>query len=221
MPNPASSLNTALLLTLSGGFLDGFSYVGHGHVFANTMSGNVALLGVSLAAADWLQGARHIPPLIAFVLAVVVSHLLAVAEGRRWIGHSGVACLILEIGFLALAASGLAHINDFWLIPGITFVATLQTLAFSQLENLTYTSVMTTGNLRNATQHLLAGLWPRRNHQALRNATLLGYVSAAFLAGAVLGAFTTAHWHDAALWLPVAMLIGALWIVSWLKGARA
>jgi hypothetical protein len=31
--------NVALLLTLSGGFLDAFTFVGHGKVFANSMSG--------------------------------------------------------------------------------------------------------------------------------------------------------------------------------------
>ncbi|MFP3616894.1 DUF1275 family protein, partial [Paraburkholderia sp. SIMBA_050] len=41
------NLTVAALLTLSGGYLDAYTYVGHGHVFANTMTGNVALLGIN------------------------------------------------------------------------------------------------------------------------------------------------------------------------------
>ncbi|HEV3423197.1 MAG TPA: YoaK family protein, partial [Paraburkholderia sp.] len=49
------SRGVAVLLTLSGGFLDAYTYVGHGGVFANTMTGNVALLGIHIAAGDWTQ----------------------------------------------------------------------------------------------------------------------------------------------------------------------
>ena len=38
------TLGIATLLAAAGGFLDGFTWVGHGHVFANAMTGNVVLL---------------------------------------------------------------------------------------------------------------------------------------------------------------------------------
>lgn len=204
------NFGVALLLTLSGGFLDAFAYVGHGHVFANTMTGNVALLGVNLAEANWSQAARHIPPLIAFVVAVFVAHMLKLASGRQWITQPALACLILEIVFLALAASGLVLISDFWLIPGITFVATLQTLSFTHLENLSYTSVMTTGNLRRAALKLFEGVIPKYTPTAVREARLLGSVSFCFLAGAVIGAFSVARFNDHALWIAVGLLASGL-----------
>src|SRR6185437_11215017 len=43
---PESSVAVACLLSLSGGFLDAFTYIGHGGVFANAMTGNVVLMGV-------------------------------------------------------------------------------------------------------------------------------------------------------------------------------
>ena len=41
-----NGVDVAALLTFSGGFLDVFTYVGHGHVFANTMTGNIVFLGM-------------------------------------------------------------------------------------------------------------------------------------------------------------------------------
>jgi uncharacterized membrane protein YoaK (UPF0700 family) len=210
----------AVFLTLSGGFLYTFAYVGHGHVFANTMTGNVALLGVNLAETDWRQARRHVPPLIAFVLAIFVVHLLALAAsaGHRWARQPAIACLLLEIAFLTTAASGVVPIADSWLIPSISFVATLQTLSFTHLRNLSYTSVMTTGNLRRAAQALFSGLLPKRDINSLHEARLLGMIGLSFLVGAILGGVATRTLHDSTLWLAAALLVAAL--VQILRVAR-
>jgi Na+/H+ antiporter NhaC len=52
------SLPVAALLAASGGFLDAFTYIGQGHVFANAMTGNVVLLGVYAATGNWTQSWR-------------------------------------------------------------------------------------------------------------------------------------------------------------------
>jgi uncharacterized membrane protein YoaK (UPF0700 family) len=200
----------AVLLTLSGGFLDAFTYVGHGRVFANTMTGNVALLGINVAAGDWTQAFRHIPPLAGFVFAVFVVHMLGLDAVTRSIRRPALICLLLEITFLAVASSGLFGVSEVWLIPGISFVATLQTLSFTHLGNLTYTSVMTTGNLRRAAKKLLEGLTPRYNGAVLHEASLLGMASFSFFAGAVLGGVSTRMLHDRALWIATLLLAAAL-----------
>ncbi|MEX3634537.1 YoaK family protein [Paraburkholderia sp. BR14320] len=202
--------SVAALLTLSGGFLDAFAYVGHGGVFANTMTGNVALLGIQIAAGDWARAARHIPPLIAFVFAVFVVHLLRLDAFAASVRRPALVCLLLEIAFLSIAASGLVGDSDVWLIPGISFVATLQTLSFTHIENLTYTSVMTTGNLRRAAKKLLEAFIPSYDRIALHEASLLGMAGFCFFAGAVFGGVTTRMLHDGALWLAVLLLVAAL-----------
>ena len=45
----SESLVLAILLTISGGFMDAYSYMCRGEVFANAQTGNILLLGVSLA----------------------------------------------------------------------------------------------------------------------------------------------------------------------------
>jgi uncharacterized membrane protein YoaK (UPF0700 family) len=118
-------------------------------------------------------------------------------------------CLLLEIVFLAVVAGGLVHLPELWLISGISFVATLQTLSFTHIGNLTYTSVMTTGNLRRAAKKLLEGLIPRYNRDALHDALLLGMAGFSFFAGAVLGGWLTGRLLDRALWMAVLLLLAA------------
>ncbi|AOJ70288.1 hypothetical protein WS83_29425 [Burkholderia sp. MSMB2042] len=203
------NLTVASLLTLSGGYLDAYTYVGHGHVFANTMTGNVALLGINVSAGDWAQALHHVPPLVGFVIAVFVAHTLGLAAQKGLIRHTAFISLIVEIVFLAFASLGWPAMSSAWLIPGISFVATLQTMSFTHLENLSYTSVMTTGNLRRSAQLLFAGLIPRYDALALHDSGLLAVISSCFLAGAVAGGFVTRMIGDGALWGAVLLLVAA------------
>ena len=88
------------MLTLSGGYLDAYTIAGHGHVFANTMTGNVALLGINLSAGEWAAALHHVPPLVGFTIAVFVAHLLGLAQ-RGWMKHTAFASLLVEIVFSA------------------------------------------------------------------------------------------------------------------------
>ena len=40
------------VLAVAGGFLDAYTYICRGHVFANAQTGNIVLLGVNLAAGE-------------------------------------------------------------------------------------------------------------------------------------------------------------------------
>jgi len=87
------SLRLAVLLTLAGGFLDAFTFVGHGGVFANAQTGNVVLLGVEAAAGRWSAAVRHVPALLAYVAGVATAETMmnpaspgcsADPQGPRW-----------------------------------------------------------------------------------------------------------------------------------------
>ncbi|MFM0433773.1 YoaK family protein [Paraburkholderia aspalathi] len=199
--------NVALLLTLSGGFLDAFTFLGHGKVFANSMTGNIVLLAVNLAAGDWHQASRHVPPLVGFACGILAAHLLQLMS-PRWVRRPAIAALIFEIVFLAVAA--LKGLPEFWLIPGISFVATLQTMFFVRSGTVTYTSVMTTGNLRRCAQLFFESTIPRWDSARLRDAAMLGAISLSFALGAMVGGLATQHLHDTALCAPAVFLLVAL-----------
>ena len=200
-------LNVAVLLTLSGGFLDAFTYLGHGKVFANSMTGNIVLMAVNLAAGDWHQASRHVSPLVGFACGILAARLLQLMT-PRWVRQPAIAALTFEIVFLAAAA--LKWLPEFWLIPGISFVATLQTMFFMQSGTVTYTSVMTTGNLRRSIQLFFESTIPKRDPAGLREAVVLGTISLSFALGAVVGGLTTRRLHDAALGVPATFLFIAL-----------
>ena len=49
----------ASVFAIVGGFLDAYSYLARGHVFANAQTGNVVLLGVRAAAGNWTSAQQR------------------------------------------------------------------------------------------------------------------------------------------------------------------
>ena len=45
----SESVRIGIFLTMAGGFMDAYSYICRGKVFANAQTGNIVLLGQSLA----------------------------------------------------------------------------------------------------------------------------------------------------------------------------
>ncbi|MFL9611270.1 YoaK family protein [Methylobacillus sp. Pita2] len=224
MPLPASlpadnSLRVAALLTLSGGFLDAFTFVGHGQVFANAMTGNIVLMGIAVAAQDWAQALRHVPPLLAFIAGVFLANCLRLPRVREIIVSPALVCLALEIVMLGIGSQLPADFPDAWLVPGIALVAAMQNSSFTHIGSSPYNSVMTTGNLRRSIESLFKGITHKMDEVALHEARVFGLVCLCFLLGAVLGGICTLSMDNLALTLPVLMLVVAFGIC--LYDARA
>ena len=45
----SETIRLGMLLAISGGFMDAYSYIERGQVFANAQTGNMLLLGVNLS----------------------------------------------------------------------------------------------------------------------------------------------------------------------------
>ena len=65
-----------LLLALVGGFLDAYTYICRGHVFANAQTGNLVLLGVYLTNGDWSKAFHYFMPVLAFVLGILICEMI-------------------------------------------------------------------------------------------------------------------------------------------------
>ena len=210
--SPERSLRVAALLTLSGGFLDAFTYVGHGKVFANSMTGNVIFLGFYAAAGKWDEVIPHLLPILTFLVGVLIANWMRLPKVLRHLSRPALTCLSLEIIFLIFASFLPASFPDLILVPGIAFVAAMQNSSFTLLETWTYNSVMTTGNLRRFAEALFGGILPIHDPAQLRQARHFGLICLCFFAGAIFGGLTTARWHNYALWIPVIFLAAAFFL---------
>jgi uncharacterized membrane protein YoaK (UPF0700 family) len=208
----AGTLRLATLLALVGGFLDAFTYVGHGGVFANAQSGNVVLLGVFAARGHWADAVRHIPPLLAFAAGVATAETMRhprVAPLVRW-PHR--AALIAEIVVLAVVGALPNWFNSTAIVLLVAYVAAVQNSTFGTLRSWSVNTTMTTGNLRTAVRAAYRTAFLREEDRAKQaeQARSFGAICLAFLVGAGLGALATGHWDNKAVWAVDILLLAGL-----------
>jgi len=190
------TVQISLLLAFAGGYLDAYTWIVHG-VMANAQTANLVLLWVYGTVGEWERAFQFIPPIAAFMVGVVIAAWLRRATGDR---ASAISTLI-EI--LLLVAVGILHnrLPDLAGTLGISFVAAVQTATFTKVEGVAYSSVMITGNLRQAIEGLFAVI--SGQFGSLRRSGIFAALCVAFGIGAAVGAYATKGIPDLALGLPV------------------
>ncbi|MGZ3298014.1 MAG: YoaK family protein [Asticcacaulis sp.] len=204
--SPPSTLPVAALLILAAGMLDAYTFVAHGAVFANAMTGNIVILMVRIAHGD-VSGAEHyVAPIIAYVCGIAVAHTLKEGPVRDRLPSPARVSLALEIAFLAVVAFLPARAPSMAIVAGIAFVAALQATAFTRVGPFAYTSVTTSANLRRLTESVMAAVVFREGRTACLEMLYFLIVCACFFAGALCEAFVTYAYGRAAVWLPILVL---------------
>lgn len=201
----SETLLTGILLTVVGGFLDAYTYLVRGGVFANGQTGNLVLLGIRLAERDFRQASYYVFPILAFLLGVFLTESI-----RRHISDGGFIkwrhiILALEILLLTVCFFLPADRTDRVVNVTISFICALQTQAFRSLRGLSYISVMCTGNLRSGVQEL-CNYRTSRERRHLVNSRRYFVIVLSFVAGASAGALLTESFGHFSLIFPVTLL---------------
>lgn len=194
---PEQSLPVACLLCMSGGFLDAFTWLSLGGVFANSQTGNVVFLGMYAALGQWAKAAHHVPPILAFLLGASLAIRL----------RAPLLCLLGEIICLAVVMLVLPHTPPGpFAIVAISFGVALQTASFRQVGRWKYLSVTVTGNMLRAIEELSS----THNPEALQGVRTMLTLCLVFLLGAAAGGFVTVHLAAKGLIAPILVLTLAL-----------
>ena len=211
-------LTIACLFAVAGGYMDAYSYLAHGHVFANAQTGNFVLFSVDASQGHWSQATRHLRPILAFSLGVaVVSWLNVHAETKIW--RALLLCQAFELAILAALAAVGSRLPDASVVPLISFVAALQNTSFNRVGAWSFNTAMTTGNLRDATSGLV--LWSAGHETTAnrRKAIILSLICFSFALGALCGGCYTRRNLAHAL-LPCVAVVAAGFLLTCWEGRR-
>lgn len=209
----SESVELGILLAIVGGFLDAYTFVGRGGVFANAQTGNVVLIGMEVATGEWGQVVLHAIPILAFMIGVVVAEMIKKPSMRLFIPDSERAVLILEIAVLFIIGFIPYTSPDIIVTVAISFVSSVQVSSFRKLVGYTYNTTMITGNLRSATQEAYFAFTNKDNESA-RRAIRYSTINLSFLAGAILGGLLTSFIGVKAVWVAVIILICSVILFS-------
>jgi len=205
----AKSVRLGVLLAAVGGFLDAYTYVTRGGVFAGAQTGNVVLLGVDVAGGRWVEALVFLPPLTVFVLGVMTAEFIALPAIERIVRRPVRAVLCYEILVLVIVGFLPATVPDAVVSVILAHVAGVQVTTFRVLVDSPFNTTMTTGNLRTMAMAAFHRVVEHDREAGIR-ARRFGTVIAGFLGGAVLGAVSVELFALRAIWVVAVMLIVAL-----------
>ena len=72
----AERLTAGCLLSCIGGFLDIYTYLQRGEVFANAVTGNLVLLGLAVARLQWGSALKYLIAIVAYALGVGLAEII-------------------------------------------------------------------------------------------------------------------------------------------------
>ncbi len=176
------------LLAVVGGFLDAYTYIARGGVFANAQTGNIVLMGMNLAEGRWLDAFACFIPIFAFVCGVFVDEWIRKFFLPKPVIHWRQIVILSEMLLLFIVAFlPLGGKYDLVANVLVSFVCSLQAQSFRKLHGLPYATTMCTGNLRSGTEHLFCFSQNKNIAECKKAASYYGVILF-FIFGAGIGA---------------------------------
>lgn len=181
---------TGSILAFVGGFLDAYTYICRGQVFANAQTGNIVLLGVKLSEEDFTEAIHYTTPIIAFVIGIVIANIIKNKYRDKELVHWRQIIVGLELLMLFVVANIPQGRWDFLANIVVSFVCSLQVESFRKVNGYAYASTMCTGNLRSATERLFTYVRTRDKKELKASFHYYGIIMS-FIIGAAIGAIVT------------------------------
>jgi uncharacterized membrane protein YoaK (UPF0700 family) len=195
----------ALLLTLANGFLDAYTYVTRGGVFANVQTGNVILFAIDASEAEFAAALAHVWPLLAFIAGVAVASHIKSGRVEQLVPHPLRWTMAVQAAALAIIGFVPASVPHSYVTVPISFLAAMQIGLFRNIGDLAYLPVATTGNMMRLVETGYDGFVERRQ-ESRRAFGIYGALILAFAGGALVGAIAARTWGVPAIWLPAGFL---------------
>ena len=215
------SLPVGAVLMVATGFLDAYTFLQHGHVFAQAMTGNLVLIAVGAFDPSVVAFWRPLTAYLAFLAGVVVMWAWSRVESRRDLPVPQTATLAIQVVVLAVVGFVGGGPPSVVIVAVIAFVAGMQIAAFRGVGPASFTTtVMTSNSMR--TVHALLGTLTSRDAEVREVARAYGTALAGFVGGAFLGAFASMVLGDRAAWVAAILfaVTCGLYVTDRLRGRR-
>lgn len=210
----SESLFLAALLAIVGGFLDAYSYLLRGGVFANAQTGNIALLGVYIQRRNGSMIIHYLVPILAFAAGVVLVEIMKKTFKTKGKIHWRQRIVVLEA--VLLAAVGLIPSGKMDVMANvlISFVCAVQVQTFRKVHGNAFASTMCTGNLRSGTESMFQ--YRQTKDRTFFEKGLKYYsVIAFFIIGAVIGGLMTGIAEEKSVFLcSIVLLLSGMIMVQ-------
>lgn len=201
----SDTIHLGIILAISGGFMDAYSYLCRDHVFANAQTGNMILFGVNLMERNFPSALRYLCPMLAFTLGIVLSNIVRHKCSPDFFLHWRQITVLMEILILSLVAY-IPQNNNLYANSLISMACGIQVECFRKMHNYPIATTMCIGNLRSGTQSL-CDYFLKHDKYGLKKTLLYYGIIFNFILGAVLGSFVIKFVYEKSILLCSFMLL--------------
>ena len=205
----SESIELGIVLALSGGMMDAYSYVMRDKVFANGQTGNIILFSINVAERNFSTAFNYFCPIVAFIIGIILAEIARETVGKRL--HWRQAAVIIEAIILFFVAFITTELNLF-ANSLISLVCGIQVESFRKIHGRALATTMCLGNLRSGTQNIYEFV-RYRDKEKLTNSVIYYGVIFFFIIGAVLGNFAVKMFETKAILFSSALLVVAFIIM--------
>lgn len=185
----SESIQLALFLALSGGFLDAYTYTCRDQVFANAQTGNIVRVGMTIANGQYLKTIRYGIPIFAFMIGI----LLAMTIRNKTYHYFHWRQVVLMIESIIIIIVGIIPKQLYFNVLAnilVSLLCAMQAESFRKVLGNPFSSTMCTGNLRSATECLYSIIFDH-NKQSLKKMNYYIGIIVTFIIGAYIGVLLT------------------------------
>ena len=213
--NTSESVRLGVLLAIVGGFLDAYTFICRGGVFANAQTGNIVLVGIEATKGNFTQAYMAFLPILAFIIGIIVTEKIKDLKFPSFtsVTYSERVILLIEIIVLFIIGFIPTTIPHAFVTIPISFVSSVQIASFGKLIDSPYSTTMCTGNLRSASQAAYKAFAKKDSASAIKTIRY-AIVIFSFISGACLAGILTPLIGIKSIWFAVIILIICLGLFS-------
>ena len=201
----SESIEVGIFLALSGGFMDAYSYINRGKVFANAETGNIILMALKVCEGKFFEAVNYLIPIVSFAVGVGICEIIKYRKERINMIHWRQILVLFEIfafivvGFLPQEMNRVAN-SIISMISGIRFAT------FPKIRGTAMATTMCTGNLKTGTQNMYRGI--KTGDKSAIEKGLYYYVCIlVFILGTTVGYFAVKLMAEKAIFLAALAMI--------------
>ena len=182
----SESIPCGILLALSGGCMDAYSYLFRGQVFSNAQTGNMLLLGVNIAGGNFVVALKYFWPVLFFAIGIIVSDVINTRKKYKMVHWRQIsvlleAIILTAVVFLPESANDLANAL-------LSFACGIQVQSFRAIHGNSITTTMCIGNFRSGTSNLDRFLVTKEKSYLKKSMLYYGII-VSFIVGAIIESF--------------------------------
>lgn len=198
-----------VLLNIVGGFLDVYTFVTRGGVFANTQTTNLAKLGIEISQFNWTAALDCLYPILGCILGAMAAELIKKFKICKVPSGWHLMILIFEAIMLFVVGFVPNTVPNLFVNISLSFITSFQLSAFRKLEGNVCNTTICTGNIRSVGQYLYEAI-DKKTPEATKHFVKFGCVVFSFGLGALIGAVASRAVGVKAVWICCVILVGLI-----------